>query len=211
MLACSFCGASLALEAPREAERLILSHTRDDKMAEATLRSHLVEKERRRPTRTQTEFSFVPFSMIEADDGGISLAPAACAWRSKESTPYPPAGEYRFLDENTVRETVVPADTADPRAMRIIHLPIYQIAYEAAGWRGHAAVVGESWQIVAEELPPAQPRRANMSSVFAAIALFAGYYALARIVPGFAGRLLAVAAAAATLYFMYAIRERARG
>ncbi len=211
MLACSFCGASLALEKPREAERLILSHKRDDRMAEATLRSHLAEKQRRRPTRLTVDFSFVPFSMIEAEDGRISLAPAARAWRSKESAPYPPAGEYRFLDESAVKETVIPAEAADPGALRLIHLPVYAVAYEAGGWRGHASVVGESWQIVAGDLPPARPRRANMGSVIAAIALFAGYYALARIVPSFIGRLLALAGAAVSFYLVYAIRERVKG
>ena len=211
MLACSFCGASLALERPRDVERLILSHTRDDKAAEASLRSHLAQMERRRPTRIDVDFSFVPFSMIETDDGKLTLVPAARVWRARESAPYPPAGEYQFFDESAANERVAPADGIDPRASLVVHLPVYSFAYEAGDWRGRSAVVGESWQVVAEELPPERPRRANAGSVVAGVALFAGYFAIAKITPGFFGSFAAVAAAAAIGYFGFALYERAKG
>jgi hypothetical protein len=211
MLACSFCGASLALERPKDVERIILSHARDDKAAEASLRSHLAEKRRRRPTRVEIDFSFVPFSTIETDDGRLTLAPAARVWRARESAPYPPAGEYRFLEESAAKDRVAPPDAIDPRASRVVHLPVYSFAYEAGDWRGRAAVVGESWQVVAEELPPERPRRANAGSVAAGVALFAGYFAIAKLAPGFFGSFAAVAATAAIGYFGFVLYERAKG
>jgi hypothetical protein len=211
LLACSFCGASLALEQPKDVERLVLTHTRDDRMAEASLRSHLAEKNRRPPTRVEIDFSYVPFSMIEADDGRLTLAPAARVWPARESSPYPPAGKYDFFDEAAVKERVAPAREIDPRAARVLHLPVYSMKYEAGEWRGRAAVVGESWQIVAEKLPPERPRRAGAGQVVAGAALFAGYFALAKMTPGLFGSLAAVAAAATAGYCVFALRERAKG
>lgn len=211
MLICSFCGASLALDKPREVERLILSHARDDAAAEASLRSHLARKERRRATRVATDFSFIPFSMAEDDDGGISLVPAAGAWTVADQAPYPPAGSYGFLSESEQPEPVVDADSVDPRAPRIVYLPVYSLEYEASGWRGRAAVVGESWQVVAEDLPPERRRRPSLGLGLSIAALFAVYFTLAKVTPGFFGRLAAVAAAASAGYLVFTLRERAKG
>ena len=125
--------------------------------------------------------------------------------------PYPPAGAYRFLGAVEETETVVPADQADPGASRIIHLPVYELRYDADGWHGRAAVIGESWQVVAEELPPERGRRAGLRGGMIALVLFAGYFALAKIAPNPFIGFVAVAAAAAALYFVHSLRERARG
>ena len=210
MLACSFCGASIAVEEPAEAEHLILAHMRRDDAAGAALASFLIERGRERPARLKTEFAYLPFSFVEDEKGEARLAPAAHAWRHGDAAPYPPAGEYRYFDESATTEKNVPADKPDPAATKLVHLPVYTIRYEAGSWRGHASIVGESWQVVADDLPPARPRRPSKGIVLGAAGLFAGYLLVACLAPNVIARFVLVAAAAGAAYLVYVVRERVR-
>jgi hypothetical protein len=210
MLACSYCGAALALEAPRGPEHLILVHTRDDAAAENMLRSLLIEKERRRPANMKTEFAFIPFAMMEDAGGKSSVAPASRSLALQGGVPYPPAGQYRFFDESGAPgQKIVPVENAPANAVRIIHLPVYAIRYETLTWKGSAAVVGESWQTIARELPPERPRVLNVGLLLAAAGLFTVYLVLGRLVSNLFPRLALIMAASGCGYVVFSLRERA--
>jgi len=212
MLTCAYCGAALALEKRRGPERLILSHARDDAGAEAALRSFLIERRRRAPLAMSTTFSFMPFAMIEDEEGTVSVAAASAPAARLGGIPYPPAGHYRFCDGTTLPDAaVVPEEAIDRNAARVIHLPIYLIHYRAGSWRGKAAVIGESRQVIAEALPPDKPPALDRRALFTAAGLFAGYYVLGRLVPHAPLRLILIAAAAVACYSTFALHERSTG
>jgi len=210
MLACSYCGAALALEMPRGPEHLILVHKRDDGAAENVLRSFLIEKGRKSPLRMATNFSFVPYAMIEDSDGKGSVEPACASGVLAGGAPYPPAGEYRFFDESCASgETIVPVEEAASDTVRIIHLPVYAIRYEGGAWKGMAAVIGESWQVVAGELGPERPRAMNPGLAVAALGLFIAYLILGRLASNILARLALIMAASGGGYLIFSLHERA--
>lgn len=209
MLACSYCGAALALEAQRGPEHVILVHKRDDAAAENVLRSFLIEKDRRRPATMRTDFAFIPFAMIEDADGKTSTVPASKQGALQGGTPYPPAGQYCFFDEALEpTEKIVPVETAPKDAVRIIHLPVYTVRYEALSWKGRAAVIGESWQVIAGELPPEKPRALNLGLFLAAAGLFAVYFVLGKLVSNVLARFALIMAASGVGYSISVLRER---
>ncbi len=209
MLACSYCGAALALETPAGPEHLILVHTRNDGAAGRALRSHLIEKERRQPLAMSTDFAYVPFGLVETPDGKTSVAPAARTGEFPGGVPYPPAGEYRYFEESRADgAAIAPIEKAPEHSLRIVHLPVYTIRYEAGDWKGRAAVVGESWQVIAAELPPEKRRVMNPGLVIAAAALFTGYLLAGRLAANTLARLAIILAASTAAYAIFALRER---
>lgn len=210
MLACSYCGSALAIDKTPGPEHLILVHARDDRAAESVLRSFLMEKNRKRPVRTAIDFSFVPYAMIENDDGEASIAPACASSAPQGGVPYPPAGEYRFFDESCAPPgKIVPADRIDTDAIRIVHLPVYGIRYETGEWKGTAAVVGESWQVIAADLPPERPRAMSVGLFIATALLFAAYLVIGKFAPNALGRLALIMAASSAGYALFTIYEKA--
>jgi hypothetical protein len=210
MLACSYCGSALAIDKAPGPEHLILVHKRDDRAAENVLRSFLMEKNRRRPFKAAVDFSFVPYAMIETGDGEASIAPACASPAPQGGVPYPPAGEYRFFDASGApSEKIVPADRIDKDAIRIVHLPVYGIRYEAGEWKGTAAVVGESWQVIAAELPPERPRALSLGLFIAAALLFAAYLVIGKFASSALGRLALIMAASSAGYALFTIHEKA--
>jgi hypothetical protein len=210
MLACSYCGCALAVDKAPGPEHLILVHTRDDRAAEKVLRSFLIEQNRGRPAGAAIEFSYVPYAMIETDGGETSVAPACAAGAPRGGSPYPPAGHYRFFDEaGDVKGKIVPVDRIDADTLRIVHLPVYDIRYEAGAWKGRAAVVGESWQVIAAELPPGRPRALNFGLLLVAALLFASYLAIGKFASGLLGRLALIAAVSSGGYAIFTLYEKA--
>jgi hypothetical protein len=210
MLACSYCGSALAIDKTPGPEHLILVHTRDDRAAESVLRSFLMEKNRKRPVGTAIDFSFVPYAMIETVDGETSIVPACASLAPQGGVPYPPAGEYRFFDESGApSERIAPVDRIDKDAIRVVHLPVYGIRYEAGGWKGTAAVVGESWQVIAAELPPERPRVLNAGLFIAAALLFAAYLVIGKFASNALGRLALIMAASGGGYALFTVYEKA--
>ncbi len=210
MLACSYCGSALAIDKAPGPEHLILVHARDDRAAESVLRSFLIEKNLKRPVGAAVDFSFIPYAMIETGDGETSIAPACASLAPQGGVPYPPAGEYRFFDESCARsEKIVPVDRIDTDALRVVHLPVYRIRYEAGGWKGKAAVIGESWQVIADGLPPERPRALNLGILFAAAILFAAYLVIGRFASNVLGRLALIMAASSAGYALFNVYERA--
>jgi hypothetical protein len=209
MLACSFCGAALALEKPQGSEHLILVHKRDTAAAENVLRSFLIEKGKRRPAVMTTDFSYMPFSMIEDGDATGSVVPAWASASFTGGAPYAPAGHYRFFDESQAcGETIIPAEKPAKDAVRIVHIPVYTIRYETGNWHGKAAVIGESWQVITGELPPEQPRPVNPGLFFAAAGLFVAYLVLGKLVSGTLGRLALIMTASGGGYIIFNLHEK---
>lgn len=209
MIVCSYCGAALAVDKPQGPERLILSHKRDNAAAEDALQSFLIEQERKRPTKMATEFSFAPFSLIEKADGTTAVAPASRSGAVLGGAPYPPAGDYCFFDESSAAgEKVVPADKIEKETVTVVHLPVYSIRYEAGTWRGKAAVIGESWQVIAEKLPPEKPRVLNAAVLVATMGLFIAYFMLGKVASNFVSRLILIVAASGGGYVLFSLHER---
>jgi hypothetical protein len=210
MVACSYCGSALAIDKTPGPEHLILVHTRDDRAAESVFRSFLIEQNRRRPVRTAIDFSYVPYAMIETADGETSIAPACASGAPQGGVPYPPAGEYRFFDESCVPPgKIVPVDRIDKDAIRIVHLPVYGIRSETGEWKGRAAVFGESWQVIAAELPPERPRALKAGLFIAAALLFAAYLCIGKFATGVLGRCALIMAASSAGYAFFTIYEKA--
>jgi len=209
MIVCSYCGAALALEKPEGPEHLVLSHTRSDALAEGALRSFLAERERRHPARMTTEYALAPFLMIEDGEGKTRIAPGASSARFRGISPLLPAGNYDYLDEEAARpEKVVPAEAIEPGTVKILHLPVYSIRYEAGGWKGTASVIGESWQVLAADLPPQRQRAVNVGLFLASIGLFLAYIFLGRIASNLLGRLALIMGASGGGYLLFTIHER---
>lgn len=210
MLACMYCGSALAIDKTPGPEHLILVHARDDRAAENVLRSFLMEKDRRRLVEATIDFSYVPYAMIETGDGETSIAPACASHAPQGGVPYPPAGEYRFFDESGIpSERIVPVDRIEKDAIRIVHLPVYVIRYAAGGWKGRAAVIGESWQVIAAELPPERPRALNAGLFIAAALLFAAYLVIGKLSSSMLGRLALIMAASGAGYALFTVHEKA--
>jgi DNA-directed RNA polymerase subunit RPC12/RpoP len=212
MIVCSYCGASLAIEKPRGPERLILAHVRNDALAELALGSFLLERDRRPPTRMKTDYAVAPFLMIEDEDGKTRIAPAAPIGRLGGAVPILPAGKYDYIDDATAESRrLIPAKRIEPGTIKILHLPMYTIRYETGGWKGIACVIGQSWQVLASDVPPGRKRALNAALLFAAVGLFLGYLFLGEIARNLVARLALIFGASGTGYFLYAFHERVAG
>jgi hypothetical protein len=212
MIICSYCGASLAIEKPRGPERLILSHARNDALAEQALGSFLLERDRRRPARMKTDYVMAPFLMIEDKDGKTRISPAAPLGRLGGAVPLLPAGKYDFVDETAAQsQKLIPEKKIEPGTIKILHLPVYTIRYETGGWKGTACVIGQSWQVLAPDMPPERRRALNAALLIAAVGLFAGYLFLGEIAPNLPARLALIMGASGTGYFLFSLHERAAG
>ena len=209
MLVCSYCGAALAIDKPHGPEHLILTHKRNDDDAEKTLQSFLIEKNRKRPVTMATEFSFVPFLLIEDAEGTTAVAHASRSGSILGGVPYPPAGDYRFFDESCAAgESIVPAENIENGTTTIVHLPVYRIRYEAGNWRGKAAVIGESWQVIAEELPPEKSRAMRVGVILAAMGLFIAYLVIGKLASSLIARIALIATASSGGYLLFSIHQR---
>ena len=207
VLFCSYCGSTLALEDNGGPEHLILPHKRNDRNAEETLRSFLLNKSRARPRDVKVNFQYVPFLMIEDDKGRVRTMPALNKSAVPDDLPYPPAGSYRFFDETLAdEEKVLPVEKSENGTIKILPLPLYQVSYSAGSAEYEAAVIGESWQVLAGELPPESPVTLNMNNVLAAAGLFVVYLFIGKAAPSWPGRLailLAASTVGITIYYLH--------
>ncbi|MCD6379785.1 hypothetical protein J7M07_04995, partial [bacterium] len=69
MLKCSYCGSALQVDSSYYPEHLILPHKRNDKTAEDILCSFLLKHNMERPRKLEIKFYFVPYTMIEDENG----------------------------------------------------------------------------------------------------------------------------------------------
>jgi hypothetical protein len=207
MLFCSYCGSALVIQKERGLEHLILPHERNDRGAEEALRSFLLSKRRGRCEVEEIRFAYLPFVLVEEENGRTNIVPA-----SKEtwaSVSYPPSGNYRFYDETVAgNETVVPLSDEAADGERLLHLPVYRVSYRAGRSEGCAAVIGGSWQVQADDLPPEIGESFDFSRALLAGALFTAFLFLGKLAPGWLSRLALTMIAASAGYTIVTIRER---
>ena len=207
MLFCSFCGSALAIQKERGLEHLILPHERNDKSAGEALRSYLMSKRRGRCEIGEIRFAYLPFVLVEEENGRTNVIPASGeAWASVS---YPPSGNYQFFDETIAgNEKVVPLSDEAVEGERLLHLPVYEVSYKAGGFMGSAAVIGGSWQVQLEDLPPETGEPFDFSRALKAAALFTLFLFIGKLTTGWLGRFALTMATAAAGYAIITIRER---
>ena len=207
MLFCSFCGSALAIKKEQGLEHLILPHERNDQGAGEALRSFLLSKRRGRCEIEEIRFAYLPFVLIEEENGRTRIVPA-----SKEtwaSVSYPPSGNYQFYDETIAgNETVVPLSDEAVEGERLLHLPVYEVSYRAGGFKGSAAVIGGSWQIQVDDLPPETGESFDFSRALKAAALFTLFLFIGKLAPSWLARFALTMIAAAAGYAIITIREK---
>ena len=185
MLFCSYCGSALAIEEDRGPERLILPHQRNDRHSEEALRSFLAAKNLASPKDIKLDFAYIPYSML---------------------------GEYRFFDESLAGgETVIPLDE-DPEtlaeAARILFLPVYRVRYRAAGKKYRALIMGESYYVFADSIPPKRPRSVSIPNILAAVSMAVVYLFLGKLGHSAAARIMVIMAAALAGWGVFSLRAR---
>ena len=212
MLFCSYCGSALAIEEDRGPERLILPHQRNDRHAEEALRSFLAAKSLALPKDIKLDFAYIPYSMLEDDRGRLFGQPGRGSWPEAGPLSFPPAGEYRFFDELLAGdEKVIPLDE-DPgtlaEAARILFLPLYRVRYRAAGKKYRALIMGESYYVFADSLPPERPRSVSMPNILAATSMAVVYLFLGKLGHSTAARILVIMAVSLAGWGVFSLRAR---
>lgn len=207
MLFCSFCGSALAIQKEKGLEHLILPHERNDKSAGEALRSYLLSKRRGRCDIVKTDFAYLPFVLVEEENGRINVVPASNeTWASVS---YPPSGNYQFYDETIAgKEKVIPLSGDAVEGERLLHLPVYDVSYKVGRFEGKAVVMGGSWQVKADDLPPETGESFDFSRALKAAALFTSFLFIGKLAPGWLARFALTAIAAAAGYAIITIRER---
>ncbi len=212
MLFCSYCGSALAIEEDRGAERLILPHERNDRHAEEALRSFLAAKSLALPKDIKLDFAYIPYSMLEDDRGRLFGQPGRGSWPEVGPLSFPPAGEYRFFDESLAGdEKVIPLDENPEtlaEATRILFLPVYRVRYRAAGKKYRALIMGESYYVFADSLPPERPRGISIPNILVAVSMALVYLFAGKLGHSAAARTMVIMAAALAGWGIFSLRAR---
>ncbi len=205
---CCYCGSALAVE-EKHSERLILPHVRDDRIAEDMLASFLLKRGCPPPRETRTEFSYVPFSVVEDSTGGTSCIPSRGAPAAINPLADIPAGDYSFFDRELASgEKIVSSEGKDSRASREIHIPVYIISFRLEGKRSRAVIIGESWQVQMMKVPARKGKSLEISTLLPAAGLFVVYLLIGKLGGSWPGRLAFITAAASAAWAAYRIREK---
>lgn len=210
MLFCSYCGSALAIDEGSGPEHLILPHERNERHAREAMTSYLLHRRMPRPKDIRIEFSYIPYLMIEDEKGQMITAPGtAKAPAGTGALPYPPAGNYRFFDEKLAgNEKVAPVTKSVKGVKRILHLPMYRMRYTAAGTTWNASVIGESWQVYADKVPPELPSTLNMQNIIIAACLFTAFLFIGKLGHGWFARFVVILAAASAVVTFFTLRRK---
>ena len=212
MLFCSYCGSALAVEEDRGPERLILPHTRNDRHTEEALRSFLSAKSLASPKDIKLDFAYIPYTMLEDDRGRLFGQPGRGSWSETGPLSFPPAGEYRFFDESLAGgEKVFPLDEEPEtlaQATRILFLPLYRVRYRAAGKKYRALIMGESYYVFADSVPPGRPSAVSMPNMIAAASIAVVYLFAGKLGHSTAARILVIMIAALAGWGAFSLRSR---
>jgi len=212
MLFCSYCGSALAIEEDRGPERLILPHKRNDRHAEEALRSFLSAKSLALPKDIKLDFAYIPYTMLEDDRGRLFGQPGRGTWPETGPLSFPPAGEYRFFDESFAGgEKIFPLDEEQEtlaQATRILFLPLYRIRYRVAGKKYRALIMGESYYVFADSLPPERPAAVSMPNLIAAASMAVVYLFAGKLGHSPAARILVIMIAALAGWGAFSLRSR---
>jgi hypothetical protein len=209
MLFCAYCGSALALEEQRGPEHLILPHKRSDRQAEEALRSHLLSKNRGQPKDVEINFFFLPFLMLEDETGKAETVQAPGVPAIAGNLAFSPAGNYRFYEEqHAENQKIIPFNDITKGTIRILHLPVYQLTYRMGRQNYEATVIGESWQVLADELPPEGAVQLDAHNVLIAAVLFVSYLLIGKLASGWPARLFILLAAGTVGFVFYKLRSR---
>jgi len=209
MLFCSYCGSALALKDKTGPEHLILPHKRNDKSAVEALDSFFLSRNRARPQDMDAEFSYVPYLVIEDKNGRTATIPALEKSALFDPIPFPPAGSYRFFDEKFAeKEKIRKIEKTEDGALRILHLPVYLVRYKSGEWDGTAMVIGESWQVITDDLPPERAVSLDMTHILAAFGLFVGFLFLGKSVSSWSARLFLLFGASMFGFAILSLRNK---
>jgi hypothetical protein len=207
MLFCTFCGSALAIQKEKGLEHLILPHERNDRSAGEALRSYLLTKRRGRCEIVETDFAYLPFVLVEEENGRTNIV--AASDETWAAVSYPPSGNYQFYDETIAgKEKVIPLSDEAVEGERLLHLPVYDLSYKVGRFEGKAFVMGGSWQVQADDLPPEAGESFDFSRALKAGALFTLFLFIAKLAPGWLARLALTMIAAAAGYAAITIREK---
>ncbi len=209
MLFCSYCGSALALKDKAGPEHLILPHKRNDKSAVEALGSFFLSRNRAHPREMEAEFSYVPYLVIEGENERTVTIPALKNSVLFDPIPFPPAGSYRFFDEKFAEnEKIQKIEKTEDGVLRILHLPVYLVRYKSGKWSGTAMVIGESWQVVTDDLPPERAVSLDMPRILAAFGLFVVFLFLGRAVSSWSARLFLLFGASAFGFAILSLRDK---
>ncbi len=209
MLFCSYCGSALTIEKKKGPEHLILPHKRNDKHAGEALQSWLLSKNRPRPKDVKLEFSYLPFLMMEDEKGRAATIQVPGTPPIAGNLPFPPAGNYSFFDEALAgNEKVVPFQRVEEGILRILHLPVYTARYSAGGGPWEASIIGESWQMLCDEMPGERDTDLDIKNVLIAAALFTVYLVIGKAAPGLLSRFALIFFAGSLGFLGYFLRMK---
>jgi hypothetical protein len=212
MLFCSYCGSSLAIEEERGPERLILPHERSDRNASDALKSFLASKSLASPKEIKIDFAYIPYTMLEDDRGRLFGQPGRGVWPEIGPLSFPPAGEYRFFNEQLAGEEKVIALDEDPetiaQAARILFLPVYRVGYRAAGKKYKALVMGGSYYVFADILPPERPESISIRNIAVAASIAVAYLFIGRLGHSTPARILVIMGVALAGWGAFSLRAR---
>ena len=209
MLKCSYCGSALQVDNSNSPEHLILPHDRNDKTAEDILRSFLLKHNMGRPSKLKTNFYFVPYTMIEDENGKSGGYPALGAPSTAGPIPDPPAGDYCYFTEDLAGgEIIIKPKELDPETSKIIHLPLYDISFRLGKKKWKAALIGESWEIQMDRMPPQQSSSPDWSMIITAGGLFAVYLIIGALGHSFMAKCVILFTVSAISFFTFKIRKK---
>ena len=209
MLKCSYCGSALLVNDSNYPEHLILPHKRNDKAVEDILRSFLLKHNMGRPRKLEIKFCFVPYTMIEDENGKSSGYPARGAPPSASPIPDPPAGDYCYFEKELADgEKIIQPKELDPETSRIIHLPLYDISFRLGKKEWKAAIIGESWQIQMDRMPPEQSTPLDLPMILTAGGLFAAYFVIGKLGHNWLARFIILLATSAMGFLAFKIRKK---
>jgi hypothetical protein len=150
--------------------------------------------------------------MLEDDRGRLFGHPGRGAWPEIGPLSFPPAGEYRFFDESLAgQEKVIPLDEEPEtlaRAARILFLPLYRARYRAAGRKFGALIMGESYYVFADSVPPERPQAVSVPNIIAALSMAVVYLLVGKLGHSSAARILVIMFAALAGWGAFSIRSR---
>lgn len=209
MLKCSYCGSALGVNKRNYPEHLILPHERNDKTAEDILLSFLLKHDMGRPSKLETDFCFVPYTMIEDEKGESGGYPARGAPAAASPIPDPPSGDYCYFTEDLASgEKIIKPKELDPEASKILHLPLYVISFRLGKKKWKAAVIGESWEIQIDRMPPQQSSSPDWHMIVTAGGLFALYLLIGSLGHSFMAKFVILFTASVIGSLTFKIRKK---
>ena len=181
-------------------------------MNEEALRSFLAAKSLASPKDIKLDFAYIPYTMLEDDRGHLFGQPGRGTWPELGPLTFPPAGSYRFFDESLAGEEKVFPHDEEPKtlaeAARILFLPVYRARYRTAGKKFRALIMGESYYVFADILPPKRPASVSVPNILAAASMAVIFLFIGKLGHSTAARILVIMTAALLGWGAFTLKAR---